>query len=522
MSARTAPTKVLVVDDEPDREALILQKFRRRSIRDRTVRVLFARDGLDALALIAEHPDVDLVAFDINVPPMDGLTLLAKLQGTDEKLPTVIVSAYGDMANIRTAMNRGAFDFLTKPIDFSDFETTVERTVLHVRALREARRRQIAAERAHGSLSRSFSPNLAERLAADASALAAGAHRRDVASLFTDIAGVATRVESLDPALLAEFLNGDLAEMTEVVFSHEGTVAKIVGDAIHVLFGAPGEQPDHATRAVSCALALDAAAEAFRARWTARGVVLGATRIGVHAGPAIVGNFGGGRFFDDAAYGDRINIAARLEAANKALGTRICLSAAVADRVEGFRGRPIGDLVPRGRTEALRTCEPLSEAAFADPGTARYGEAFEKRQRPRTRCGFQAVRGELEVAIGAGGQGGVCGLQPEPGAPDDRRQSGTIEALQKAERRASAGSQRRVAAAAPLHAGRGHGRAPPGVDRGGDHSSTAGRLTDGRSNSTPKVHLIDGRDSRHRELDASLPGSLPARGVVVGLAPAAP
>nr|WP_043702390.1 adenylate/guanylate cyclase domain-containing protein [Methylobacterium sp. 4-46] len=374
--SKPVDTKVLVVDDESDLEALIVQKFRRR-IREGAIRFLFARDGLEALAVIAEHPDVDLVVSDINMPRMDGLTLLAKLQEADEKLSTVIVSAYGDMANIRTAMNRGAFDFLTKPIDFSDFETTVDRTVLHVRTLREARRRQSAAERAHASLSRYFSPNLAERLAADASALAGG-HRRDVASLFTDIAGFTTLVESLDPALLAELLNGYLAEMTGLVFSHDGTVAKIVGDAIHVLFGAPGEQPDHATRAVSCALALDAAAEAFRARWAERGVVLGSTRIGVHAGPAIVGNFGGGRFFDYTAYGDTINITARLEAANKVLGTRLCVSAAVAERAEGFRGRPIGDLVLRGRTEALRTFEPLSEAAFADPGTARYGEAFEK------------------------------------------------------------------------------------------------------------------------------------------------
>ncbi|MGY2052237.1 adenylate/guanylate cyclase domain-containing protein [Methylobacterium sp. JK268] len=377
MSTETAPTRVLVVDDEPDLETLILQKFRRR-IREGTVAFLFARDGLDALALLADHPDVDLVVSDINMPRMDGLTLLARLQEADDKLSTVIVSAYGDMANIRTAMNRGAFDFLTKPIDFSDFETTLDRTVLHVRALREARRRQVAAERAHASLSRYFSPNLAERLAADASALVAGGHRRDVASLFTDIAGFTTLVESLDPALLTELLNGYLAEMTGIVFAHEGTVAKIVGDAIHVLFGAPGEQPDHAARAVACALALDAAAEAFRTRWMARGAALGVTRIGVHAGPAIVGNFGGGRFFDYTAYGDTINTAARLEAANKALGTRLCVSAAVAERVPAFRGRPIGDLVLRGKAEALRAFEPLTEAAFADPGTARYREAFEK------------------------------------------------------------------------------------------------------------------------------------------------
>ena len=89
--------------------------------------------------------------------------------------------------------------------------------------------------------------------------------------------------------------------MTDIVFAHDGTVAKIVGDALHVLFGAPGEQPDHAARAVACALALDEYAEAFRARCHKKGIALGVTRIGVHAGPAIVGNFGGGRFFDYTA-----------------------------------------------------------------------------------------------------------------------------------------------------------------------------------------------------------------------------
>ncbi|GJD53746.1 Regulator of RpoS [Methylobacterium crusticola] len=377
MSLGAAIAKILVVDDEPDLEALILQKFRRR-IREGAVTFLFARDGVDALALLAEHRDVDLVVSDINMPRMDGLSLLAKLQEADEKLSTVIVSAYGDMANIRVAMNRGAFDFLTKPIDFTDFETTVDRTIFHVRAMREVRRRQVEAERAHATLSRYFSPNLAERLAADASSLAPGGHRRDVASLFTDVAGFTSLVESLDPALLAELLNGYLALMTGIVFAHEGTVGKIVGDAIHVLFGAPGDQPDHASRAVACALALDEAAEAQRVRWRERGVDLGATRIGVHAGPAIVGNFGGDRFFDYTAYGDTINTAARLEAANKALGTRICISAAVAERAEGFRGRPIGDLVLRGKAEALRAFEPLSPAVYADPGTTRYGEAFDK------------------------------------------------------------------------------------------------------------------------------------------------
>ena len=154
-----------------------------------------------------------------------------------------------------------------------------------------------------------------------------GGQRREIATLFTDITGFTTLVETLDPEVLEPLLNDYLAGMTEVVFAHDGTVAKIVGDALHVLFGAPGEQPDHATRAVMCSLALDAFAREFRQAWNERGVALGATRIGVHAGPAIVGNFGGSRFFEYTAYGDTINVAARLESVNKQLGTSAAPSA---------------------------------------------------------------------------------------------------------------------------------------------------------------------------------------------------
>jgi adenylate cyclase len=369
--------QILVVDDEPDLELLIQQKFRHQ-IREGTVIFLFARDGVDALAQLQSNGAIDMVVTDINMPRMDGLSLLQKLQETEDKPSTIIVSAYGDMANIRTAMNRGAFDFLTKPIDLPDLEATIAKTIRHVNALREARERQAAAERAHASLSRYFSPNLAQRLASDAAAVDLRGQRREIATLFSDIASFTTLVESLEPDVLGPLLNDYLVGMTDIVFAHDGTVAKIVGDAMHILFGAPGEQPDHAARAVACALALDEFAEGLRERWRQKGIALGVTRIGVHAGPAIVGNFGGGRFFDYTAYGDTINVAARLETTNKQLGTRICVSAVLAGKADDFRGRPVGDLMLRGKTEALRTFEPLSRAQYEDPATASYLEAFAK------------------------------------------------------------------------------------------------------------------------------------------------
>jgi class 3 adenylate cyclase len=309
---------------------------------------------------------------------MDGLSLLQKLQEAEDKKSTIIVSAYGDMSNIRTAMNRGAFDFLTKPIDFGDLEMTIDKTIRHVEMMREARRRQAEAERAHASLSRYFSPQIASRLACEGEADGMTVHRREVATIFTDVTSFTSLVETIAPEVLGALLNEYVGGMTDVVFAHEGTVAKMIGDAIQILFNAPGDQPDYATRAVACARELDVWAEGFRERWRSKGVNCGVTRIGVHAGPALVGNFGGSRFFDYTAYGDTVNIAARLEGANKFLGTHICVSATVAEATENFKGRPVGDLMLRGRSEPLRAYEPLVAAAFEGSATRQYAEAFAK------------------------------------------------------------------------------------------------------------------------------------------------
>ncbi|MCK9483170.1 MAG: SpoIIE family protein phosphatase [Candidatus Marinimicrobia bacterium] len=132
------PERIMVVDDEPDLESLIRQRFRRQ-IRDGEYDFVFAYNGLEALSRLLEFPDINLILSDINMPEMDGLTLLAKLNELkNPNLKTVIVSAYGDMDNIRTAMNRGAFDFVTKPVDFTDLETTINKTIRELQILRQA------------------------------------------------------------------------------------------------------------------------------------------------------------------------------------------------------------------------------------------------------------------------------------------------------------------------------------------------------------------------------------------------
>ncbi len=128
--------KILVVDDESDMEPMIRQKFRRH-IREKAFNFEFAFNGIEALEKIAEFPEIGIVLSDINMPGMDGLTLLTKLKELKKPgLKTVIVSAYGDMDNIRTAMNRGAFDFITKPVNFDDLEITINKTLGEILSIR--------------------------------------------------------------------------------------------------------------------------------------------------------------------------------------------------------------------------------------------------------------------------------------------------------------------------------------------------------------------------------------------------
>ena len=133
------PGKILFVDDEPDLESLILQRFKKK-IRAEEYQVFFAYNGLEALAKLQEQPDIDIVLTDINMPVMDGIALLGKLNEIASLVKTIVISAYGDLGNIRKAMNAGAFDFLTKPINFQDLEITINKTLSYVQQLKENER----------------------------------------------------------------------------------------------------------------------------------------------------------------------------------------------------------------------------------------------------------------------------------------------------------------------------------------------------------------------------------------------
>ena len=212
------------------------------------------------------------------------------------------------------------------------------------------------------AFSRYVSPNRVAHLMAHPEQLKLGGQRQVCSFVFTDLTDFTRMVEGCDPAEVVVMLNDYLEALLVIVFKHEGTLERFMGDAVAVLFSAPVAQPDHCQRALNCALEIDAFATAYAARLQASGVAWGHTRIGVHTGEVIVGNFGGKTLFDYRALGDPINTAARLESVNKLLGTRVCVSKAILDGCQGeaIPVRAVGRLMLAGKSRPLQTYEPLA------------------------------------------------------------------------------------------------------------------------------------------------------------------
>lgn len=221
------------------------------------------------------------------------------------------------------------------------------------------------------------SPNLVNEIVRGQADMRLGGERRVLSFIFTDLESFTNMIETSDPDIVMPILNDYLDKAIGVAFDYDGTLDKVVGDALHIMFSAPVEQKNHAQLAVDCALALDDFAEAFRAEKNAIGFPLGRTRIGINTGEVLVGNFGGDRLFDYTAHGDAINVAARLEAANKKTGTRICVSEDTIRDCTSFEGRPIGNLMLKGKTRATMVYEPLRPKDPAYAYRDRYQAAFD-------------------------------------------------------------------------------------------------------------------------------------------------
>jgi adenylate cyclase len=236
----------------------------------------------------------------------------------------------------------------------------------------EKQRREV-----QNAFSHFLSPELVSQIADDPSKLKLSGETRELTFLFTDLASFTSLVESIEPDLVVSLLNDYLDVTCRIVMEHGGTIDKIVGDAIHAMFGAPSEQQDHASRAVACALELDAFCRIYEKEKQNEGIPFGITRIGINTGTVVVGNFGGSTRFDYTAHGDAINSAARMESVNKHLGTRICVSGSTANQCTNVRFRPVGGLILKGKTEAVQAFEPVSDEEWNSPRVKAYLEAFQ-------------------------------------------------------------------------------------------------------------------------------------------------
>ncbi len=346
----SAKFKILVVDDEDDVEQLIRQKFRRQ-IRDQQFEFTFAKNGVEALAMIREQPDIDLVFSDINMPEMDGLTLLEKIGESSPLLKTVIISAYGDMQNIRTAMNRGAFDFICKPFDFEDFERTLDKTLKHVRQIKDT----ISAIQENNILKMYVDDSVLQFMCCKEYESSLLANETIEASiLFIDICGFTAISEREAPDVVITLLNKCFDVMVEAIIAEGGYIDKFMGDAVLAVF----RDEDHLDRAIRASLAVNERIQSL----TDTGVQSFTPRvsIGVNSGEVISGNVGSAtlRRFDFTDIGDVVNTAQRLQSAARP-GQILINEATFQKSGNRFACQKLGEIQLKNKAGAVTVYEVL-------------------------------------------------------------------------------------------------------------------------------------------------------------------
>ncbi|MGB5647064.1 response regulator [Muriicola sp.] len=343
--------KILVVDDETDLEVLIKQKFRKQ-IRQNEYEFVFAINGKDALAKLETEPGMDLVLSDINMPEMDGLTLLTKLHELNPLLKSVIVSAYGDMANIRTAMNRGAFDFITKPIDFEDLTVTMEKTLKHVRQIKET----LNAIKENNILKMYVDESVLNFMGSKEYETSVMLNETiDGTVVFFDLCGFTKISENNKADTVVQMINTYFDLMVKEIIAQQGFVDKFMGDAIMAVFR--GEY--HLDRAIDAALAVRNQLEqldtkALPADFKAK------VSIGIKSGEMISGNIGSVslRRLDYTVIGDNVNTAARLQDAageNQILISESCYEAVK----ESFICKKVGTITMKNKAKPVIVYEVL-------------------------------------------------------------------------------------------------------------------------------------------------------------------
>jgi adenylate cyclase len=343
--------KILVVDDETDLEILIKQKFRKQ-IREKLYEFVFAVNGVDALKRLAENPDIDVVFSDINMPIMDGLTLLTKLNEVSPLTKAVIVSAYGDMDNIRTAMNRGAFDFICKPVNFEDLEVTLNKTIQHVKQLKDT----LQAIKENNILRMYVDEtvlNFMDRKEFENSLMVNETIEATIA--FFDICGFTAITETEPADRVVKMLNKYFDVMVKEIIAQRGYVDKFIGDAIMAVFR--GDY--HLDRAIETSLAVRTQIdklpqEATDLHYSPK------VSIGINSGELISGNIGSAnlRRLDYTVIGDVVNTAQRLQSNAKA-GQIVISEKAYEQIKESFRCERIGEVTLKNKTNPVTIYEVL-------------------------------------------------------------------------------------------------------------------------------------------------------------------
>ena len=356
------PAKILVIDDEPDLALLIKQRFRQQ-IRKSIYEFVFAGDGAAALEQLHLHPDIDLALSDINMPGMDGLTFLERAAELRPLLEVVMVSAYGDMANIRSAMNRGAFDFLVKPIDFKDFEVTITKTLKHVQDARQTAR---SAEE-NAILKMFVSGAVLDRLPLRAGGGdVTGSEIIDVSVAFIDICGFDGLVAAGTPEAVMRMLNANFEIIVPEVAARNGVVDKFMGDAVLAIFR--GEH--HAERALDASLSVRSQLARMAERAGSDSPFARGVTIGIDSGKVALGSVGSRALsrLELTVIGPAVNAAARLEA--MATRGQILISERLFTAVRGaFECEPLDPVSLPGHDEPVPVFNIVRRIQHAEPAS---------------------------------------------------------------------------------------------------------------------------------------------------------
>lgn len=345
-------TKILVADDETDLEVLIKQKFR-KEIRNQEFEFVFAINGKDALEKIEAHPDVEMVLSDINMPEMDGLTFIQILHESKPLIKSVIVSAYGDMDNIRVAMNRGAFDFITKPINFDDLSKTMLKTLDHIKQIKET--------------VRAIRENNIMRMYVDDSVLGFMGSKEFETSLtvnesieatvaFIDICRFTTISENEKPDKVVNLLNKYFEAIVHEIIANDGYVDKFIGDAVMAVF----RGDFHLDRALDACIGARNEIRKLAASTESDISYMPSVSIGLNSGEMISGNIGSSKLrrLDYTVIGNAVNVAQRLQ--STADEGQILISDQAYEKVkESFKCKKVGEISAKNMTKKIITYEVL-------------------------------------------------------------------------------------------------------------------------------------------------------------------